>query len=383
MNPYRKHLPLLILSLLILLAHLPQTDAQGGNQVALVVDYGDGNVQTSCLNFSEESLTGYEVLQRSNLPLTVGVGGAGTSICAIGGVGCPASDCFCQCTGGADCIFWSYWHGQADSWEFSGLGANNYTVYDGAVEGWRWGQGSTQNADPPPFYAFGDICTAPDTPTPIPIVVQATATATTSSSQPNPTATMTQTAVPTTPPTATATVLPTNSPTPLPTATATSETESNAVTPSPTVDLSSPGTARPTVTPWPTAAASEADATATLDPASDTNAAAATPTSEIIVVALPTVDNEVAAVSIAAETAVLPPTPINQPVAIAANVQPIAEPAVANPATARIGALVEPANAQMSSPTTPETAVPLANYAIFGLILLALSFVWWQGKREA
>lgn len=371
MNRFRKHFPLLILSLFILLVHLPQTLAQGENRVALVVDYGDGLVQTSCIDFTEESLTGYEVLQRSNLPLTVGVDGAGTSICAIGDVGCPASDCFCQCTGGADCVFWSYWHGTADSWQFSSLGANNYVVHDGDVEGWRWGNGSTQTADPPPFYAFDDVCTVPPTPTPIPVVLQPTSAATAvSNTQPsNPTATMTQTAVPTTTPTPTS--LPTNSPTPQPTATLVPTVVTGA-TASPTVDLSTPATPRPTVTAWvPTSAA---EPTAVPD-------AAVTPTSEIIVVALPTVENEEVLI---AATSVDDAIAITTPSAIAVNNQPLAKQGDSqptSPAAARIGAFAEPETTTQLVPTSPETAVSSPSYAVFGLVLLALGFVWWQGKR--
>lgn len=222
MNPARKHLPPLIFSLLILLAQLPQTAAQGDNRVALVVDYGDGAVQTSCISFSEESITGYEALQRSNLPLTVGIGAAGVNICAIGDVGCAAEPCLCQCTGEADCVLWSYWRGLAGSWDFVGLvEADNYVVQDGAVEGWRWGQVSGQNVAPPPLLAFDAICAVPETPTPIPIVLQPTATATTSGNRPNPTATVTQTAVSTPLPTTTATLLSANTPTMLPTGTPT------------------------------------------------------------------------------------------------------------------------------------------------------------------
>lgn len=379
----RKHLPLILFSCLVALAYSPQTEAQNPNRVALVVDYGNGSVQTSCIDFSEESLTGYELLERSNLPLTIGVDTVGTTVCAIDGVGCPANDCFCQCSGGSDCVFWSYWHGTADSWQFSTLGASNYVVHDGDVEGWRWGNGSIQTADPPPHYSFGDVCTVPATPTPIVVTLPPTAVpaAATTGATAVPTATATTgstaTSIPTASPNPTLTRRATQTPTPTPTENTTSSVDIAGPTSSPTVDLSSPATLRPTVTAW------AATAEPSLLPTETAVPAAVTPTTEVVIVALPTLTPE-SGLSVTAVSRPAFESATDGPVAIAAvgNDTDIGDAASADaPVTAnRIGADTAPVSQIPQNIAT--TSTPVATYSVFGLVLFALGFVWWQGRRQ-
>ena len=143
--------------------------ADGPNRVALVVAYDD-TIVTQCVEFPEDEISGYEVLNRSGLDLNANVsGGMGAAICSIDGQGCsfPAEDCFCQCQ--ASCVFWSYWHLADNEWVFSALGATNRKVGHGQVEGWAWGEGSPGGAGAkPPLVDFAEICTALPTATPIP-----------------------------------------------------------------------------------------------------------------------------------------------------------------------------------------------------------------------
>lgn len=162
-----------LVSLLGLLS-LAAAQADGPNRVGLVVANGDA-VVTRCIEFSEEEISGYEVLERSGLDLNVDVSsGMGAAICRIDGTGCtyPQEECFCQCQG-SPCRFWIYWHWDDGDWRFSGLGASKYDVHDGDVEGWVWGEGSPNTGgDQPPRLAFEEICaeppTATSTPTPRP-----------------------------------------------------------------------------------------------------------------------------------------------------------------------------------------------------------------------
>jgi hypothetical protein len=166
--------------------------ADGPNQVALIVVHGDGSVITRCVEFAEDEISGYDVLDRSGLDLNIEPsGGVGAAVCRLDNEGCtfPAEPCFCQCAGGgAACIYWSYWHFIEGSWQYSGLGTTNYTVGHGDVEGWVWGIGTIGGAAPPPAIPFEAICT-PSTPTSTP-----TATATPA---PAPTSTPTNTPPPT------------------------------------------------------------------------------------------------------------------------------------------------------------------------------------------
>lgn len=166
--------------------------AQGGpNRVALVVQFGpDATLVTECVTFSEPEITGEELLRRSSFNVLFDLSGFGAAVCSINGTGCDVTagePCFCQCAGGGDCTYWSYWHLQNGQWVYSDKGASNYLVHDGDVEGWRWGTGQmNQWADPPAIISFEEVCAPPPTDTPTP-----TATPT-----PTPTPTSTPTEVP-------------------------------------------------------------------------------------------------------------------------------------------------------------------------------------------
>ena len=141
--------------------------AQGTNRAAVVISFGDGQTESACVEFSEAEITGYEALSRSGLAVEAEAQGIGAAICSIGGVGCPANDCWCHCSGG-DCVYWSYWHQVEGAWQYSQAGASIYPVTDGAVEGWAWGPGSITEAIPPPNLSFEDVCALPATDTPFP-----------------------------------------------------------------------------------------------------------------------------------------------------------------------------------------------------------------------
>ncbi len=135
--------------------------AQGGvNQVGLVVRFGDGSLTTRCVEFSEQQISGYDVLVRSGLDIVAAFdSGAGAAICAIEGEGCPANECL-TC---ADPNYWSYWHLVEGSWVYSQVGSSGYAAHHGDVEGWSWGPG-----EPPPVVFFAQICIPPATDTPPP-----------------------------------------------------------------------------------------------------------------------------------------------------------------------------------------------------------------------
>lgn len=145
--------------------------AQQENRAGLVVLHEDGRIETVCVPFSEASITGSELLTRSNLFVERDVTGMGELVCRIGETGCPSSDCFCQCQGGDDCVYWSYWQQTEAGWRYSQGGATMVQVTDGTVQGWVWGSGSSEEALEPPLITLDEICAVPTaTPSAAPVM---------------------------------------------------------------------------------------------------------------------------------------------------------------------------------------------------------------------
>lgn len=155
----KPRLPFLFALLLLPTSVLAAQETPAPNQAGLVIDHGDGRVETHCVAFEEEEISGAELLQRSGLPLVIGGGGGmGAAVCSVANTGCPADDCFCECPGGADCIYWSYWLLREGEWRYSAIGANASKVTHGDVEGWVWGPGTVTKATPPISTSIDQIC---------------------------------------------------------------------------------------------------------------------------------------------------------------------------------------------------------------------------------
>ena len=124
---------------------------QASNQAGVAVFFGDGTVITSCVSFSESSLTGLELLQRSGLSIETATNpNQGTAVCKIGDVGSPSADCF-----GSMPNYWSYWQLGEDGWAYAVVGADQSQVVDGDVNAWSWGEG-----DAPVLISYQNICEA-------------------------------------------------------------------------------------------------------------------------------------------------------------------------------------------------------------------------------
>ena len=149
-----------LLSLVLGLGLVPAgAQTHAGSRAGLIVQRGDGSVATYCVRFGEPSITGLELLNRAGVSVVAEVSGLGSAVCAIGGEGCayPAQPCFCQCQG-ATCAYWNYLHLIDGAWRYSPIGAAGYTISDGAVDGWAWGDKTT-----PPLYTIDHICSASST----------------------------------------------------------------------------------------------------------------------------------------------------------------------------------------------------------------------------
>jgi len=196
MNPMRKHhapnfkrilarMPLGLIALYLLASGLDVTLAHSlaeSNRAGLVVVHGNGQVSKPCVLFTESQITGYDLLTRSNLDLSVDASNpTGVAVCRLDREGCtyPGQTCFCQCQG-SPCIYWSFWRLNAGVWKYSNLGASSTVIHNGDVDGWVWGAGNFSSATAPPSVIFEQVCplptptqtasatSAPLTPTPIP-----------------------------------------------------------------------------------------------------------------------------------------------------------------------------------------------------------------------
>ena len=120
------------------------------NKAGLVVTLPDTSSVLRCVEFTGETITGFELLESAGLQLeTIFDPSMGNAVCGIEGQGCNSDNCFC---GMPD--YWSYWHldPEGAAWAYSQLGANTFQVTPGAVEGWSWGE------EPPVLVGFNEIC---------------------------------------------------------------------------------------------------------------------------------------------------------------------------------------------------------------------------------
>ncbi|HEY0604860.1 MAG TPA: hypothetical protein VGD58_18215 [Herpetosiphonaceae bacterium] len=272
-----KRLLILCLPLLVLL--LPaQTQGQTTNRAGIVVKFSDGRVQTSCVSFQTESISGLDLLQRTGLDVIAQSSGGSAAVCKIGGDGCafPAEPCFCKFGGGQQGQYWAYWRLNGDAWRYSGQGASGVRVTNGDVDGWAWGTGNVQSGAAPPVTTFDQICPAVQ-PEPVQPAPEPTAKpAPEPTAVPAPRPTIAPTARPTAVPTIAPTARPTAQPTARPTAPVVAEAPTSTIVPPTTT----PSPELPTATALPTSTATITP-TATAAPSTTptaTSTSAATPT---------------------------------------------------------------------------------------------------------
>ena len=138
----------------------------GVNQAGLSVTFDDGTMLTFCIEFSEDAITGAELLRRSGLPVvTASSGGIGAAVCSIDGEGCnDPGDCFCHCKGGT-CEYWAYYRYNNGAWQYSPVGAGNRTIRNGDADAWVWGSGGN-----PPGNIGAQCAALPPTPSAVPSI---------------------------------------------------------------------------------------------------------------------------------------------------------------------------------------------------------------------
>ncbi len=126
-----------------------------------MVVHGNGETVTRCIEFGEEEISGYELLERAGLKMAVEAVGMGVGMCRLDGEGCsfPAERCFCQCMS-SECVYWSYWLHEEGEWRYSSLGASSIQVQDGDMQAWVWSEGriGLEAEMAPPEMTLADIC---------------------------------------------------------------------------------------------------------------------------------------------------------------------------------------------------------------------------------
>ena len=120
------------------------------NKAGLAVTLPDGNTVLRCVEFTAETISGFELLETSGLQLDTSFDPAkGNAICGIEGQGCSSDNCFCGMPN-----YWSYWHldSESEEWAYSQVGSDTYQVTAESVDGWSWGD------QPPILVSFDEIC---------------------------------------------------------------------------------------------------------------------------------------------------------------------------------------------------------------------------------
>lgn len=147
-------------AIILALALIATAQAQPAeSRAGLVVQYGDGEVETACVHFSEPEINGIELLERSGIPAVIQGMNLGAAVCKIGPDGCdyPAENCFCE-RDGARSTYWAFYSLEGGAWRYANLGAASVSVRDGAVHGWAWGDGGSGEGAQPPILSLEDIC---------------------------------------------------------------------------------------------------------------------------------------------------------------------------------------------------------------------------------
>jgi hypothetical protein len=157
----------LLVALLAGCASAPQTG--GGGRVALIVRHGDGQLETACVSYEGESISGEELLATSGFAVRLDAANAmGSLICSIDGEGCafPEEPCLCQCDQPGACGYWAYfgWDPQRGAWTYAAQGARLRQLHDGDLDAWVWltstGPDAAMAAIPQDI-AFEDVCQGP------------------------------------------------------------------------------------------------------------------------------------------------------------------------------------------------------------------------------
>jgi hypothetical protein len=110
----------------------------------IAMQFSETDNATHKISF-DEPISGLEALLLTGLDVVTKDYGWGIAICSIEGIGCPEENCL-ECSSN----FWNYYYWDGDVWIPSPEAATDTEVYNGDVEGWRWGEWEQGNLLPAP-----------------------------------------------------------------------------------------------------------------------------------------------------------------------------------------------------------------------------------------
>jgi len=115
----------------------------GPDSAQVIAQYAPGDIDVKPISFTAP-ISGVVALELTGLDIITKDYSWGIAVCSIGGVGCPADDCFCEYP-----KYWDYSYWDGTSWQSYPVGPADTEINDGAIEGWRWGEWSGDPIPPP------------------------------------------------------------------------------------------------------------------------------------------------------------------------------------------------------------------------------------------
>jgi hypothetical protein len=121
------------------------------HHVGLVIEHSSGRIVARCIAFTEEQITGLQLIQRSGVQYqSQNFGSLGSAICQLDS---EPSTVQSNCFGTGP--YWQYFHRTAGGWAQSPLGVTSWTLHDGDMDGWHYAPGAAQA---PATTAFSTVC---------------------------------------------------------------------------------------------------------------------------------------------------------------------------------------------------------------------------------
>jgi prenyltransferase beta subunit len=115
------------------------------NYAGLIVHPGDTDIKAVCVSFSTPSISGFELLDSTEIPFVIQDG----FINSIMDISNPS--------GGT--MYWSYWRWNGREWSFNNIGISDSVVYPGSIEAWYFTSWEVFPSLPPDYVPnLNQIC---------------------------------------------------------------------------------------------------------------------------------------------------------------------------------------------------------------------------------
>ena len=127
------------------------------HRAGLVIEHASGRLVTRCVTFVEDQISGFALIQRSGLSYQAqSYGSMGQAICQLDGEPSPVP---ANCLGTGP--YWQYLHRAGTRWVPSQLGASEWILRDGDMDGWHYSDRAGQML---PALTVEQICAPPPRP---------------------------------------------------------------------------------------------------------------------------------------------------------------------------------------------------------------------------